>query len=41
MAGDNCPDESEIGFIVKGSLVAGVCFVAGVTFVRVAGRLAR
>ena len=41
MASDDCPDDSEIGFIVEGSLVAGVCFVAGVAFVRVAGRLAR
>ena len=38
MAGDDFPDDSEIGFIVEGSLVAGVCFVgcvAGVVFVRV------
>ena len=37
MAGDDFPDDSEIGFIVEGSLVAGVCFVgcvAGVVFVR-------
>ena len=40
MAGDDCPDDSEIGFIIKGSLVASVCFVgcvAGVVFVHVAG----
>ena len=44
MAGDDCPHDSEIGFIVEGSLVAGVCFVgcvAGVVFVRVAGHFAR
>ena len=37
MAGDDFPDDSEIGFIVEGSSVAGVCFVgcvAGVVFVR-------
>ena len=43
MARDDFPDDSEIGFIVEGSLVAGVCFVgcvAGVVFVCVAGFMA-